>query len=57
MPVLGALVKATNIVKMESLRTQIVCIFLKKIGGEKTKKNIQMVERAYIEARTDGEKG
>ncbi len=54
MPVLGALVKASGIVKMESLRNQIVCIFLKKIGGEKTKKNIKMVEMAYEEAKTDG---
>ena len=53
MPVLGALVKASGIVKMESLKTQILCIFLKKIGGEKTKKNIEMVERAYAEAKTD----
>ncbi len=54
MPVLGALIKATNIVKIESLRNQIVCIFLKKIGGEKTKKNIDMVETAFREAKTDG---
>ena len=54
MPVLGALVKASNVVKMESLRNQIVCIFLEKIGGEKTEKNIEMVKRAYEEAKTDG---
>ena len=53
MPVLGAFVKASGIVKMESLRTQIVCRFIEKIGGEKTKKNIEMVERAYKEAKTD----
>jgi pyruvate ferredoxin oxidoreductase gamma subunit len=54
MPVLGALVRASGIVKMESLKNQIICIFLEKIGGEKTKKNIEMVERAYNEAKTDG---
>jgi len=54
MPILGALVKASNIVKMESLRNQIICVFLEKIGGEKTKKNIEMVERAYEEAQADG---
>lgn len=54
MPVLGALVKATDIVKMKSLENQIICIFLKKIGAEKTKKNIQMVKMAYEEAQTDG---
>jgi pyruvate ferredoxin oxidoreductase gamma subunit len=54
MPVLGALVKASNIVKMESLKTQIICIFLEKIGGEKTEKNIKMVKLAYEGARTDG---
>jgi pyruvate ferredoxin oxidoreductase gamma subunit len=54
MPVLGALIKATGIVSMESLRNQIVCIFLEKIGGEKTEKNIEIVEKAFKEARTDG---
>jgi pyruvate ferredoxin oxidoreductase gamma subunit len=54
MPVLGALVKATGIVSMESLKNQIICIFLEKIGGEKTKKNIEMVKKAYDEAKTDG---
>jgi pyruvate ferredoxin oxidoreductase gamma subunit len=54
MPVLGALVKASDVVKMESLRNQIVCIFLEKIGGEKTKKNVEIVKRAYDEAKTDG---
>jgi len=53
MPVLGALVKATGIVQMKSLEGQIACIFLKKIGEEKTKMNIEMVRRAYEEAKTD----
>ncbi len=54
MPVLGALVKASDIVKMQSLETQITCTFIKKIGGEKTNKNIEMVKRAFEEAKTDG---
>jgi len=53
MPILGALVKASDIVKMDSLKTQILCKFLEKIGGEKTKKNVEMVIRAYEEAKTD----
>jgi pyruvate ferredoxin oxidoreductase gamma subunit len=53
MPVLGALVKATGIVQMKSLEGQIACIFLKKIGEEKTKMNVEMVKRAYEEAKTD----
>ena len=54
MPVLGALIKASSVVKMESLKTQILCIFIEKIGREKTEKNIRMVEMAYEEAKTDG---
>lgn len=54
MPVLGALVSASGIVKMKSLENQIRCVFLKKIGEEKTGKNIRMVKKAYEEARTDG---
>jgi len=54
MPVLGALVKAFDVVKMESLKNQIICKFIEKIGGEKTNKNIKMVEKAYEEAKTDG---
>ena len=33
MPVLGALVKASGVVSMDSLKSQIICIFLEKIGG------------------------
>lgn len=54
MPILGALVKASAVVKMASLKTQILCRFLEKIGGEKTRKNIRMVEMAYEEAKADG---
>ena len=52
-PVMGALVKATGIVKMKSVENQIYCVFLEKIGEEKTKKNIEMVKRAYEETKTD----
>jgi pyruvate ferredoxin oxidoreductase gamma subunit len=54
MPVLGALIKAREIVKMKSLENQIICIFAQKIGEEKTKKNIETVKRAYEEAQIDG---
>ncbi len=54
MPILGALVRASGIVKIESLNNQILCVFLAKIGAEKAKKNIEMVKRSYEEARSDG---
>lgn len=53
MPILGALIKAREIVKMKSLENQITCKFFKKIGEEKTKKNIELVNRAYEEVKTD----
>ena len=54
MPILGALVKSTDIVKFKSLENQIICKFLEKIGEEKTKKNIELVKRAHEEAQIDG---
>lgn len=53
MPILGALVKATGVVKFESLENQIKCKFLEKIGEEKTSQNIKIVKRAFEEAESD----
>lgn len=54
MPVLGALVKASGIVQMESLRMHVVCRFLRKIGEDLTRKNLDVIETAYNGVKVDG---
>ena len=44
---LGALIRATNIVPMKSLEEKLKKKFLKKIGEEKTKGNIDSIHKAY----------
>jgi pyruvate ferredoxin oxidoreductase gamma subunit len=48
-PMLGALVKLTSIVRMDSLEVVIREHFLPKIGEEKVQKNIEMLRRGYQE--------
>ena len=48
-PMLGALVKVTSIVRMDSLEVVIREHFLPKIGEEKVQKNIEMLRRGYQE--------
>lgn len=48
-PMLGALVKLTGIVKMESLESVLREYFLSKIGAEKVQKNITMLHRGFDE--------
>ncbi len=48
-PMLGALVKLTNIVKMESLEAVLREHFLAKLGEEKVQLNIKMLHRGYDE--------
>jgi pyruvate ferredoxin oxidoreductase gamma subunit len=48
-PMLGALVKLTGVVKMESLEDVLRAHFLSKIGEEKVQKNISMLHRGYEE--------
>jgi len=50
-PMLGALVKATGIVKLETLEEVIKEEFLDKIGQEKVEKNIVGLRRGYEEAK------
>jgi pyruvate ferredoxin oxidoreductase gamma subunit len=50
-PILGAIVKATGIVPLEVLKKEVEGTFLKKLGPEKTQKNLESVERAYNEVR------
>jgi pyruvate ferredoxin oxidoreductase gamma subunit len=53
-PMLGALAKVTGIIKMDSLKRQVVCRFYKKIGEEMTRKNLEVVEKAYAEVSVNG---
>ena len=46
-PMLGALIKATNIIGLDAITHSIKQKFLKKIGEEKTNKTIEGVKRAY----------
>jgi pyruvate ferredoxin oxidoreductase gamma subunit len=50
-PLLGTLVKATEIVNLEALEEVIKDHFLEKIGKEKVDKNIQGLHRGYEEAK------
>ena len=50
-PMLGALVKATNIVPLEAVEEIIKETFLEKIGLEKVEKNIQGLHRGYEEVK------
>ena len=50
-PLLGTLVKATEIVTLEALEEVIKDHFLEKIGKEKVDKNIQGLHRGYEEAK------
>ena len=51
MPMLGALVKVTNIVPLNVLTKKIEKTFLEKIGEKATKSNTEMVKRGYEEVK------
>jgi len=46
-PILGALVKTTDVVSLESLKNKIKEKFLKKIGEEKTESTIQSLMEGH----------
>ncbi len=48
-PMLGALIKVTGIVKLESLEEVIKEHFLEKLGEEKVNKNLEGLRKAYEE--------
>jgi pyruvate ferredoxin oxidoreductase gamma subunit len=48
-PMLGALIKATGIVALDSLKSNVRSKFLKKIGEAKVKGNLDSIDRAYKE--------
>lgn len=50
-PMLGALIKVMPVVSLEALEEKIKDKFLKKIGEEKTKANIEAMKRAYGEVK------
>ena len=50
-PMLGALMKAYNVVTFENLEEKLKKKFLKKIGEEKTKGNIEGIHRAFKDVR------
>jgi Pyruvate/2-oxoacid:ferredoxin oxidoreductase gamma subunit len=50
-PMLGALIKATDIVPIKAVEEIIKETFLEKIGMEKVEKNIQGLHRGYEEAK------
>ncbi len=51
-PMLGALIKATGIIKMKDLQDNLRKKFLKKIGEKAVKGNIEAIERAYEEVES-----
>ena len=51
MPMLGALLKVVPLVKLDVLYEKTKAKFLKKIGEEKTKANIEGIKRAYEEVK------
>ena len=50
-PMLGALVKVSSLVKLEDVMDKIKDKFLKKIGEEKTNANIAGIKRAFQEVK------
>jgi len=52
-PMIGALVKATNCISMDALKTDVEKKFLKKFGERVVAGNIRAIERAYEEAAAE----
>ena len=50
-PMLGALVKVMPVVSLEAVQDKIQGKFLKKLGEEKTKANLEAIKRAYNEVK------
>jgi len=46
-PMLGALVKVSGVIPIESIKESVKCKFLEKLGEEKTNATIKGVEMAY----------
>lgn len=50
-PMLGALMKVTNIIELESLNNKVKEKFLNKIGEQKTQATIDAIKKAYYEVK------
>jgi len=50
-PILGALIKIIEVVKMDDLVQQVKNKFLNKIGEEKTNANIEAIKQAYKQVK------
>lgn len=50
-PMIGALIKATNVITLEAIEESIKHKFLKKLGEEKTMATVKSVERAFNEVK------
>ncbi len=50
-PMLGALIKVTRVIKLDSLIEKVEGMFLRKIGREKTDANIAAIKEAYEKVR------
>jgi len=51
MPMLGAFLKVNSIVSIDEVSDIVKAKFIKKLGEEKTKANIEGIKRAYAELR------
>jgi len=51
MPMLGAFLKVNNIVSIDEVSERVRAKFIKKLGDEKTKANIEGIKRAYSELK------
>ena len=51
MPMLGAFLKVNNIVSLDEVSEIVRAKFIKKLGEEKTKANIEGIKRAYSELK------
>jgi len=50
-PIVGALIKVTGVIELEALISKVRAMFLKKIGEEKTRANIDSIKKAYDEVK------
>lgn len=46
-PMIGALIKITGVIRLETMINKVRNMFLKKIGTEKTQANIESIKRAH----------
>ena len=51
-PMLGALIKATELVNLDDLKKQVEKKLLKKIGQKKVNQNFQAIQKAYEEVQS-----